>query len=149
VQRMAASPWFARVGPKIAPKVDRTVHRLTGGRYTVSQFMLPVVVLTTTGAKSGLPRTVPLAAVPVDGDLVVVGSNFGQTHHPAWSANLIAHPRAQVSIGGDEYDVDAVLLDAEALEEVWPRLTEIWPLFDRYAETSGRTLRVFRLPRAG
>jgi deazaflavin-dependent oxidoreductase (nitroreductase family) len=147
VQRVAGSPWFLKVGPKVAPPLDRAVHRLTGGRYTVSQFMLPVVMLTTTGARSGLPRPVPLATVPVGDDLVVVGSNFGQKHHPAWSGNLIAHPQAHVSIGGREYDVDAELLDEDGVAEVWPRLTAVWPLFDRYAETAGRTLRVFRLRR--
>jgi deazaflavin-dependent oxidoreductase (nitroreductase family) len=145
VMRMAASPTFAKVAPSVVPKLDRAVHRLTGGRTTMSAGMVPTVVLTTTGARSGEPRTVPLACVP-DGDtLYVVGSNFGRERHPAWSTNLLAAPRARASYAGDEYDVVAHLLSPEETAAVWPRLTEAWPAYDGYAERSGRDLRVFRL----
>jgi deazaflavin-dependent oxidoreductase (nitroreductase family) len=147
VQRIAGSPAFAKVGPRLAPRIDRAVYRLTGGRIMVSNGMLPVLMLTTTGARSGLPRTAPLATIPLDGDFYVVGSNFGQEKHPAWSANLIAHPEATVGFEGEEFPVRADLLGAGAKAEVWPRLVEIWPLFDQYATRSGRDLRVFRLSR--
>ncbi len=148
VQKVAASPVFAKYGPRFAPKLDRFVHKVTGGRLMMSRGMLPMVMLTATGAKSGLPRTTPLATVPLDDDLYVVGSNFGQATHPAWSANLIAHPDATVSYEGEEFAVDAHLLTPEEKAQVWPRLLEIWPLWDQYTERSGRDLRVFRLRRA-
>lgn len=146
---MAGSALFAKVGPKVAPHVDRAVYRLTGGRVIVSSGMLPVLMLTTTGAKSGLPRTAPLATIPLDGDFYVVGSNFGQEKHPAWSGNLIAHPEATVGFDGEEFPVRAELLDAEGKADIWPRLVAVWPLFDQYASRSGRDLRVFRLSRVG
>src|SRR5881227_3454492 len=87
------SSWlFARV---LHP-LDRLLLRLSHGRVSIPGVLtgLPVVMLTTIGAKSGKPRTVPLVGLS-DGDkVVVIGSNFGQTHHPAWYYNLRAHPEA-------------------------------------------------------
>jgi deazaflavin-dependent oxidoreductase (nitroreductase family) len=147
VQKVAGSSLFARFGPTIAPRVDRAVYRLTGGRVMASRGMLPMLMLTTTGAKSGLERTTPLATVPLDGELIVVGSNFGQSTHPNWSAKLLALPDARVSFEGSEYPVRAELLSPEEKADVWPRLVAIWPLFDSYVDKSGRDLRVFRLVR--
>ncbi|MFC7728991.1 hypothetical protein [Actinomadura keratinilytica] len=55
VQRVSGAPWFARVGPKVVPPLDRALHRLTGGRFLLGQAVVPSLVLTTTGAVSGLP----------------------------------------------------------------------------------------------
>ena len=145
VIRMAASPAFARVAPSVVPRLDRLVHRLTGGRTTMSAGMVPTVVLTTTGSRSGEPRTVPLACVPEGDVLYVVGSNYGRERHPAWSTNLIATPRASASFAGRDYEVDAHLLTATEKAEAWPRLVGAWPAYDTYVERSGRDLRVFRL----
>src|SRR5688572_8130137 len=92
VQAMAGSPLFAKVGPRIVPPIDRFLHKVTSGRVMLSRAMLPCVILTTTGRKSGEPRTTPLASVPYEGDLYIVGSNFGRKHHPAWSWNLLDQP---------------------------------------------------------
>ena len=145
VIRMAQSPAFARVAPAVVPRLDRLVHKLTGGRTTMSAGMVPTVVLTTTGARSGEPRTVPLACVPEGDVLYVVGSNYGRERHPAWSTNLIAEPRARASFDGREYDVDSHLLTPDEKAEAWPRLVSTWPAYDTYVERSGRDLRVFRL----
>jgi deazaflavin-dependent oxidoreductase (nitroreductase family) len=147
VIKMAASPSFARVAPSVVPRLDRLVHRLTGGRTTMSAGMVPTVILTTTGSRSGEPRTVPLACVPEGDVLYVVGSNFGRAHHPAWSTNLIHTPQAKASFVGDDYDVVAHLLSPEDKAEMWPRLIDAWPAYDNYVERSGRDLRVFRLDR--
>lgn len=148
VQKMASSRLFARFGPTIVPPIDRAVHRLSGGRFLMSRGMLPCAVVTTTGRRSGEARESPLAAVPLDGDLYVVGSNFGKPSHPAWSWNLLANPVATVSFEGDEYTAEAHLLDPDEKLATWPRLIEQWPLFDQYVDRSGRDLRVFRLRRS-
>ena len=147
VQRMAGSPAFAKVAPKVVPKLDRALHRLTGGRVILSGGMVPSLMLTATGAKTGQPRRTPLATMPYDGHLYIVGSNFGRESHPAWSANLIKTPRARVSFKGEEFDVDAHLLSPEEKAAMWPELLKVWPTYDRYVERSGRDLRVFRLER--
>ena len=145
VMKLAASPGFARVAPSFVPRLDRLVHRLTGGRTTMSAGMVPIVVLTTTGARSGQPRTAPLACVAEGDDLYVVGSNYGREHHPAWTGNLITTPRARASFEGRDYDIDAHLLTPDEKAETWPRLVAAWPAWDTYVERSGRDLRVFRL----
>lgn len=147
MQAMAASRWFAKVGPPVVPHIDRLLNRVFGGRVLMSSMMLPCAVVTTTGRKSGLPRESPLASVPLDGFLYVVGSNFGRPQHPAWSWNLLADPAAQVSYRGEHFAVQAELLSDDDKAATWPRLIERWPLFDQYVERSGRDLRVFRLQR--
>lgn len=146
MQKMATSRWFRKVGPKVVPPLDRTLHRLSGGRIIVSRLLVPSMVLTTTGRKSGLPRESPLACVPDPaGGWWVVGSNFGREAHPAWTGNLIAQPRATVSYEHITYDVDAHLLTDEEKAAVWPTLTAAWPAYDQYVISSGRNIRVFHL----
>lgn len=146
VQRMAGSPGFAAVGPKVVPPVDRVLHRLSGGRVLLSRALLPGLVLTTTGRRSGLPRETPLMCVPEpDGSFLVVGSNFGRPDHPAWTANLLATPGASVSYRRRDVPVTAHLLTGDERDRAWSRARALWPTFDRYAARADRTLRVFRL----
>lgn len=146
VQRVAGSSPFRRVAPTVLPPLDRFANRISGGRIHLSSAMLPSLILTTTGAKSGEPREAPLACLPQDdGSFLVVGSNFGREHHPAWTGNLIKTPEATVLYKRNTFPVTAHLLSDEEKAEVWPELTEAWPTFDRYVEVSGRNLRVFRL----
>lgn len=147
VQKVAGSPVFARIAPPIITPLDKLVHRLSGGRLLLSKGLVPVLVLTTTGARSGEPRSVPLACVPHDDVIYLVGSNFGREKHPAWTGNLLKTPRAEVSLDGATFAVDARLLTDGEKAEVWPLLLEMWPTYDRYVERSGRNLRVFRLTR--
>ena len=142
---MSSSDAFLRYAPKVVPHVDRFLHRVSRGRLLMSAGMLPTLVLTTTGAKTGQRRTTPLATKPEDGSWYVVGSNFGGETHPAWSGNLIANPDAEVSYRGTTTPVHAHLLTPEEKREVWPRLVTFWPNYDVYVERSHRDLRVFRL----
>ena len=145
-QWVAGSSGFRAVGPKVVPPVDRVLSRLTGGRVVLSGSLVPSLVLESTGAKTGRRRTTPLACLPEDdGSFLVVGSNFGRQSHPAWTANLRAHPDAIVTFRGRTTPVTATQLDAGEKAAVWPRLTAVWPNYDRYTEVSGRDLRVFRL----
>ena len=144
-QRMAATAWFCTVGPVVLPPVDRTLHWLTGGRLILGRLLVPTLLLTTTGRRSGEPRDAPLACMPADGGWYVVGSNFGRDHHPAWTANLIATPEATVSFAGRTTEVVARLLSDEGRAEVWPRLVAVWPVYDTYVARADRDLRVFHL----
>ena len=88
----------------------------------------------------------PLIYAP-DGDgFVVTASNWGQEHHPAWSANLLASAEATVALdGGREVQVRAVLAEGPERDRVWPLVTRVWPAYDTYVVRSGRDLRVFVL----
>jgi deazaflavin-dependent oxidoreductase (nitroreductase family) len=146
VPRLTRSRAFTRVGPHVMPRLDRLAHRLSGGRFTFSDVTAPSLLLTTTGARSGEPRVVPLACVPEPGGTwLVVGSNFGRERHPAWTGNLLASPLAQVAFRGRTQPVTATLLEGPARAAAWQDLMSLLPVFDGYEAVSGRHLRVFRL----
>jgi deazaflavin-dependent oxidoreductase (nitroreductase family) len=128
--------------------LDRLTHRITGHRTTSTAVLagLPVVMLTTTGAKSGLTRTVPLIGVPHRTDIAVIASNYGQAHHPAWCHNLRANPHAVVEIEGVEHQVVAEELTGAEREEVWRRGLRIYPGWAAYAQRAAhRNIAVFLL----
>lgn len=145
-QRISGSTWFSKVGPKVVPPLDRVLHKASGGRFLLSQALVPSLVLTTTGSVSGQPRQAPLACMPEpDGGWIVVGSNFGREKHPAWTTNLLKQPQATVSFRKKTTPVTAQLLEGGERAEVWPRLLQVWPVYDRYVERVDREIRVFRL----
>ena len=93
--RSAVGNWYLK---RVAPRIDPPLLRLTGGRVS-SVYPVPVMLLTTTGAKTGQPRTLPLLYV-TDGDrLLLIASNYGKTSHPAWYRNLVANPKVEVLAG--------------------------------------------------
>jgi deazaflavin-dependent oxidoreductase (nitroreductase family) len=125
---------------------DRKLLVRSRGRYTVlGPTGSPVLLLTTTGAKSGLPRTTPLVFARDGDSVVVVGSNFGQEHHPAWTGNLLKTPEAVVTIGGKDIPVTAELLEGEAAEAGYRLMTDMASTYDAYRSRTGRAIRVFRL----
>lgn len=148
VQWVSQTKGFRKIAPPIVPPLDRFLYRVSGGRFLMSRALVPTMLLTTTGALSGEPRSVPLACVP-DGDVIyLVGSNFGREKHPAWSGNLIKTPKAHVAMDGEDFEVTAHRLSPEEKAEVWPTLVKAWPPYDTYTKVSQRDLRVFRLERS-
>jgi deazaflavin-dependent oxidoreductase (nitroreductase family) len=122
---------------------------MTRGRYTVGNLIsgLPVVMLTTTGAKSGEPRTVPILGLPTDDGIAVIASNFGQHRHPGWYYNLRANPEAEVAVNGSRRQrVRAVEADEQRRERIWQAGLKVYPGFDQYARrASHRRISVFVL----
>lgn len=105
-----------------------------------------MLLLTTTGAKSGLERTTPLLFGRGEHDtLIVVGSNFGQAHHPAWTTNLLANPRAVVRVAGATVPVTAELLSGEEAERGYQLMVDIARTYTEYRSRTDRDIRVFRL----
>jgi len=149
MSKLSGTEWFAKIAPPIVTNLDRFVYKITGGRrvLTSTGSVLPMLMLTTTGAKSGEPRQAPLATIPAGDVLYLVGSNFGREKHPAWSGNLIKTPQATVTYEKETFPVTATLLDADEKAEVWPKLLALWPNYEGYQERSGRDIRVFRLER--
>ena len=145
-RRLALNPLFRRIGRVLVPRLDRLLHRLTGGRVHLARFAVPTLVLLVAGRRSGQLRRTPLAYVPDGGDFLVVGSNWGQASHPVWTLNLLAAGAAVVETDGRHVPVTPHLLEGEERDAVWPRLIAVWPAFDDYTErAAGRELRVFRL----
>ncbi|WP_144119034.1 nitroreductase/quinone reductase family protein [Catellatospora sichuanensis] len=136
--------WFARMGRFLVP-ADRAVAKLTKGR-VVALGLLPTLILTTTGRKSGQPRTQPLLYVRDGENFVVTGSNWGQQGHPAWSVNLLATPDAVVTLDGRELPVRGVLADGAERDRLWQLLLTVWPAYQTYQErASNRVIRIFSL----
>jgi deazaflavin-dependent oxidoreductase (nitroreductase family) len=146
VQRLGTQRWFAALGCRLAP-LDRRLYQLTRGRWSVlGRHGLPSLLITTTGRKSGLPRTQPLLYAIDGGGYIEVGSNWGQAHHPAWSANLLAEPTARVTLGDREFDVRATLTTGAERDRLWQQVQPIWPGYAAYAKRAeGRQIRIFRL----
>ncbi|MCF3137182.1 nitroreductase family deazaflavin-dependent oxidoreductase [Streptomyces olivochromogenes] len=149
VQKVSSTRGFAKVAPHLIPALDRGVHRVTRGKVLLSAQLLPGVVLTVTGARSGLARRTPLACMPEEGGRgwILVGSNFGRTDHPAWTHNLLAHPDASVSWKGEEIPVTARLLAGEERAAAWQALLAFWPPYATYQARVDREIRVFRIVR--
>ena len=138
--------WFARAGRLLTP-VDRALGTVTKGRFVAFGLRdLPSMLITTTGRKSGQPRTNPLLYVP-DGDgYAVIGSNWGQEQQPAWALNLVANPSAVVTVGGRKIAVRATLADGAERQRLFAMLVAMWPAYTTYAERSrNREIKVFRL----
>ncbi|MFR9775517.1 nitroreductase family deazaflavin-dependent oxidoreductase [Micromonospora sp. MS34] len=143
-RRLGHQKWFGATMRLLVP-ADRLVGRLTKGR-VVAFGLVPSLVITTTGRRSGKPRSNPLLYVP-DGDTyVVIGSNWGQQHQPAWSLNLLAQPAAEIDVRGRRISVRADLISGDERERLFTRLVDEWPAYRTYVERAGgREIRVFRL----
>jgi deazaflavin-dependent oxidoreductase (nitroreductase family) len=146
---ISRAPVFRRfLGPKVFARLDRWVLDRTRGRLTAAgPPLFPTMVLTTTGARSGELRRVALVYLPDADGALVVASNFGRAQHPAWSANLLAHPEAEVLARGQRWPARARLLDADEKARRWPDLVAHMPAWDGYTEITDRDLRVFALER--
>jgi deazaflavin-dependent oxidoreductase (nitroreductase family) len=137
------------IGRRFYP-LHRALYRLTGGLIGRRSPLGPILLLTTVGRKSGQRRTTPLLYMPDEPRLVVVGSNAGRQHTPAWVLNLVATPMAEVQVGRRTMEVDAHLLTDEEKELMWPRLLAHYKGWGEYQELTAREIRVIALvPRPG
>ena len=148
VRRFAASRPGSWLFARILHHADRFVYRLTRQRTTLAALLsgLPVVMLTTTGAKSGRESTVPLLGFEEGDAVVLIASNYGQAHHPAWYHNLRAHPRARVAVRGRSREMAAEEVESPERERYLAVAAEIYPGYARYeARAAPRRISVFRL----
>jgi deazaflavin-dependent oxidoreductase (nitroreductase family) len=128
--------------------IDRAVFGLTRGRVTFASWVagLPIVMLTTTGAKSGRRHTLPLVALPEGDRLMIIASNYGQRRNPSWYHNLRAHPAATIVFEGAERQVTARELDGGERERHYARGIEIYPGWKQYRKrASHRQIPVIEL----
>ncbi|HYZ69977.1 MAG TPA: nitroreductase family deazaflavin-dependent oxidoreductase [Mycobacterium sp.] len=106
-----------------------------------------LLLLTSTGAKSGQPRLAPLAYLTIDQKMIIIGSKAGADTNPDWVHNLRANPRAHVEVGTDAYDVIARELPAEERDETYPKVVALAPGFGEYQAKTSRIIPLFELQR--
>ena len=106
-----------------------------------------ILVLTTTGRKSGEPRKFALIYDSRGDDLVVVASKGGAPDHPGWYKNLLAHPDASVQVRGERFAVRARTAEGAERDELWRLMNRSWPNYDTYATRTDRVIPVVVLER--
>jgi deazaflavin-dependent oxidoreductase (nitroreductase family) len=106
-----------------------------------------LLLLTTTGAKSGQPRRAPLAYLTINGKVIIIGSKAGADTNPDWVHNLRANPRAHVEVGTDAYDVTARELPPEERDKTYLKVVAVAPGFDEYQAKTSRVIPLFELQR--
>jgi deazaflavin-dependent oxidoreductase (nitroreductase family) len=112
-----------------------------GGQFEGANLLL----LTTTGAKSGQPRVSPLAYFRIDGKLIIIGSFAGADVNPAWVHNLRANPSVHIEFGDESSDVTAHEVPPAERDELWGKLTAAAPGFAEYQAKTSRVIPVFEL----
>jgi len=141
-----------RTGRAIARMMQRAVmashsrlYQLSGGRIGGRMFNSPVLLLTTTGRKTGKQRVTPLLYL-LDGDsMVVVASNGGAAKDPTWWLNLQEQPLARVQVGQKRLDVSAQQATPELKHRLWNLLTKMYPPYTSYQQRTARPIPVIIL----
>lgn len=148
MQQVAASRPGAWLFQRTLYPIDKLLFRTTDGRVTVPGIVagLPVIMVTTTGARSGEPRTMPLVGIPMDGNMAIIGSNFGQQNTPGWVYNLEADPTATIGYRDQTVEVTARRADEDEADEAFSRAAEVYPGYGKYRDRAEhRDIRVFIL----
>jgi deazaflavin-dependent oxidoreductase (nitroreductase family) len=145
LERLVMSPVGYHYTLRVGPRIDRVLIPRTRGRFS-SLGPNRVGMMTTTGAKTGVPRTNPVALIDVGDGLMAIGSNYGLPPHPSWSANLLAHPDCEVEFRGTQARYRARLLQGEERDRAWEMCIDWFAGFAQYAERcSPRQIRMFLL----
>jgi deazaflavin-dependent oxidoreductase (nitroreductase family) len=132
-------------GLRAAGRLNVPVYRATKGRLMGRVGRAPVLLLTTTGRRSGQSRTAPVVYLADAERCVVIGSNAGNTRPPAWALNLKANPEAEVEVRGDRRSVRARVAEGEERADLWRRMNEQYAGFDDYRTRTSRDIAVFVL----
>jgi deazaflavin-dependent oxidoreductase (nitroreductase family) len=143
VENALRTTWVIALLKKIVPPLDKLLMRISRGWLSVA--MQSMVLLETTGAKSGLKREIVTLCMAEDNAILLVGSNWGQDKNPAWLLNLRAHPRPEVLFRGYKGPMDARELSGLEREAAWARLIVFNPQYARYQSWTERVLPVVRL----
>ena len=128
-------------------KQQARLYRLSGGRLGGKMIRKPVLLLTTTGRRSGQSRSTVVLFVADGEDIVVIGSNAGNERPPAWALNLLANPDAEVQIRSERRRVRARVAEGDERAELWSRMNDGYRGFDDYRARTNREMKVFVLER--
>jgi deazaflavin-dependent oxidoreductase (nitroreductase family) len=119
--------------------------RANGGKVSGKYQEANLLLLTTTGAKTGQPRVTPLAYFRFDGKLIIIGGSWGAQPHPAWVRNLWANPSVRVEVDTESFDATARELRAAERELVWTQIVATAPVIDEYQSRTDRVIPLFEL----
>lgn len=133
---MAVNPFWI----KLSSTTHLFWYRMTGGLIGSHFRGMSFLLLTTTGRKSGRPRTAPLLYMEDDGTYVTVGSNGGNPNHPAWVHNLRAKPDADVQVGSRHLRVTAHEANDEERARLWPKLVGMYKDYESYQQGTEREI---------
>ena len=131
-----------RVAMKGLGTLHRWLYKASGGKLGKSFFGSPVLLLTTTGRKTGHPRTWPLTYLPEGDRLVVIASNGGQPNHPAWYLNLLANSQVSVQLGDRVRTMIAQKTEGDERTRLWSRVIEEYPAYAKYQRKTDRQIPV-------
>lgn len=148
IQGVASRAWAGSLLARTLFPLDKASFRLSRGRHTAASLLagLPVILLTTVGAKTGRARTKPLLGIPIDDNLAVIGSNFGTAATPGWVYNLEADPSATVEYRDRTVPVTARRATAAETDRAFDLAAAVYGAFPAYRERAAhRDIRVFIL----
>ena len=130
--------------------VHRLLFRLSGGRLLDRLEGVGVLILVTKGRRSGKPRSSPLLYFRFEesGDLLVVASNYGQDHHPAWYLNIAADPNVSVEVKGERFAAEARITQGDERTALYDQVIAANPRFATYYAATDRQIPVVTLRRA-
>jgi deazaflavin-dependent oxidoreductase (nitroreductase family) len=123
------------------------VYRETAGEHGYNWRGTTILLLTTTGRRSGEERTTPLIHRTDDGRWVVVASKGGTPENPAWYENLVANPEVTIQVKGEEIPVTATTAEGDERERLWSLMAEVWPGYDDYQAKTERQIPIVVLTR--
>lgn len=126
-------------------KLNVPLYRLSRGRIGAKIGKAPVLLLTSTGRRSGQKRTAPVLYMRDGANLIVIGSNAGNTNEPGWSYNLKANPDAEIEIGADRNKVRARVAEGEERERLWKAMNADYEGFEDYEAKTSRDIALFVL----
>jgi deazaflavin-dependent oxidoreductase (nitroreductase family) len=147
LQTLAATNTGVAVHRRIGAPLDAFVLKITGGRLSLAMGAAPVVVLISTGARSGHRRETPLQYFTEGEDVILTASNYGGQHHPGWYHNLLAHPDCELRIGSRGGRFRARETHGAERDRLFALAAKLYPGYDKYAHrTEGRRkIRMLRL----
>ncbi len=122
--------------------------RSTGGNVSGVFAGQPLVIVTTTGAKSGQKRTLPLVHTRDDDNIVIIASKGGAPAHPHWFLNMLAHPEVTVELPGETFEARARVTEGAERDRLFRAQADLMPNFDEYAANTDRVIPVVVLERA-
>ncbi len=131
----------------VTPPLDRTLLRLSRGRRSLAGGHMPILLLTTTGRRTGKARATPLLYLRDGERIVVTGSRGGRRRQAAWYLNLLADPRASILLDGEQHNCTAYEARGAERQRLWCRLVTVNPGFNTYQQRLTRCIPVMVLQR--